>query len=108
MEALSELGTVMMVMCKLKCCVSCCGLSVEEVAGIYALGSKCSGSFMDLVARHLLSSELQSEVYSDLKNVGENNQMEKICLEEVQTPVWFILLVYFLVYFLSDIAYCEI
>lgn len=45
---------------------------------------------MNLVARHLLSSEFQSEVYSDLKNVGESKQLEKTCLEEVQTAVWFI------------------
>lgn len=43
---------------------------------------------MNLVDRHSLSSELQSEMYSDLESVGENNQLT--CLEEVQTAVWFI------------------
>lgn len=71
----------MMLVCKSKFCVSCSSLSAEEVS-VYALGSRCSDSFMNLVARYLLNSELQSEVYSDLKNVGENNHLEKTCLEE--------------------------
>lgn len=39
-----------------------------------------------------------------MKNVGENNRLEKTCLEEAQTEVWLI----FLVYFFSDITYYEI
>lgn len=82
----SKLGTIMMLMYKSKFCVSFSTLSIEKVS-VYALGSRFSGSFMTLVARHLLSSELQSEVYSDLKSVDENNQPEMACLEEVHTAV---------------------
>lgn len=62
---------------------------VEKV-GVYALGSRYLGSFMNFVDKHLFSSELQAEVHSDLQSVSGNNQLERIHLEEVGTAVWLI------------------
>lgn len=62
---------------------------VEKV-GVCAPGYRYSGSFMNFFDKHLFSSELQAEVYSDLQSVGGDNQLERTCLEEAGTAVWFI------------------
>lgn len=62
---------------------------VEKVC-VYVLGSRYLGSLMNFIDKHLFRWKLQAELYSDLQRGGGNKQLERTCLEEERTAIWFI------------------